>query len=84
MRLDLCANHINRDMKKAKKVVDSTNNSRVYRMAQREMIDGCPICAPHKGCNKWTSGRWQRSWKKYRKTQWKPQTHDSCNEPLSE
>lgn len=83
MRLDLGANHKNRVMKKAKKTMGSTDSGRVYRMAKRETLDCCPICAPHKGCNQWKAKR-QRNWKKYRKTQWKPQTQDSCNELWSE
>lgn len=70
-------------MKKAKKVMNSTSNGRVYRMTQRRALK-CSLCAPHRGCNRWTSGRWQRSWKQYRKTQWKPQKQDSCNESWSE
>lgn len=53
-----------------KRDIDSTENSRVYRLLQRENVYGCPICAPHKGCN--ASNKYEvRNWKKFRKTQWK-------------
>ena len=59
-------------LRKANKILKSTDDSRTYRMALYELISGCPMCAPHKGCNRWR-GNWSRhsSWKKTRKHQWK-------------
>lgn len=58
-------------MRNAKKVFKNTDNSRVYKMANRETFTSCPICSPNKGCNR--KNRWggMTSWKKIRKTQWR-------------
>lgn len=53
-----------------KKIVDNTTNSRVYKMAKNPLISGCPICSPHKGCNR-RKRKIDHSWKNYRKTKWK-------------
>ena len=90
MRLDLGANHKNRVMKKAiKSVLKNTSNSREYKITRFKKIASneglCDYCPPNKGCNSWRGGRKPyKSWKEYRKTQWKPQTTDSCNELWSE
>lgn len=59
---------------KAKKIMDSTNNSRVYKLYRNFYISGkegyCGWCQMNRGCNKWHR-RPQRNWKKYRKNQWK-------------
>ena len=57
-------------MRKFRKVMEITTNSRVYNMAVNEMVSGCPICATHRGCNR-DRGNNDDSWKSYRKTQWK-------------
>ncbi len=56
-------------MRKFIKVMQNTTNSRVYNMAVNEMVSKCPICAPHRGCNK--NRDIEVSWKNYRKTQWR-------------
>lgn len=48
-----------------------TNNSRVYRLLDRDYKLGCPFCAPHKGCNKVNDNFRNRNWKKHRSTKWK-------------
>lgn len=50
--------------------MEKTTNSRVYNMAVNELVSSCPICAPHRGCNR-DRGNNDDSWKSYRKTQWK-------------
>lgn len=50
--------------------MEITTNSRVYNMAVNEMVSGCPICAPHRGCNR--NRDIEASWKNYRDTQWRP------------
>jgi hypothetical protein len=57
-------------MRRFKKLMKDTDNSRVYKMAKREGDVGCPLCAPHKGCNKYKFG-FNNNWKEHRKTQWK-------------
>jgi len=54
---------------KVKKVMSETTYSRTYKGLKGSIVSGCPICSPHKGCNK----RWHydRNWKEYRKTKWK-------------
>lgn len=47
-----------------------TTNSRVYNIAVNEMVSKCPICAPHRGCNRNRDDN-DKSWKNYRDTQWK-------------
>ncbi|MDG1949658.1 MAG: hypothetical protein P8J32_02430 [bacterium] len=77
-------------MKRTKaKVLLYTTNSREYKITRFSKIASneglCDYCPPNKGCNSWRGGRKpNRSWKEYRKTQWKPQTQDSCNELWSE
>jgi hypothetical protein len=56
---------------KLKKTIDETANSRTYRRLRNVIYSGCPICSPHKGCNRWKGRKVGRSWKEYRKTQWK-------------
>lgn len=51
-------------------VIKHTKNSRVYKMTVREETLGCPICRPHRGCNRNRNSD-NRSWKTYRNTQWK-------------
>lgn len=51
--------------------MEITTNSRVYNMAVNEMVSGCPICAPHRGCNRNRDDD-DKSWKNYRDTQWRP------------
>ena len=61
---------------KNKKEKKTTTNSRVYNLIYKKSlakIQGlCNFCPPHSGCNYWNSGSHEtRSWKYYRKTQWK-------------
>ena len=58
-------------MKKIKQTVENTTDSRVYKMAQRHRTLGCPLCPPHGGCNRFKSSNEYRSWKYWRKKQWK-------------
>jgi hypothetical protein len=40
-------------LNKSKQVLDSTDNSRIYRLTKRRMdITGCPFCPPNGGCNR--------------------------------
>ncbi len=50
--------------------MENTTNSRVYNMAVNEMVSGCPICAPHRGCNRNRDDD-NTSWKGYRDFQWR-------------
>jgi hypothetical protein len=54
---------------KNKKTIETTTNNKVYKMALYDLILGCPICAPNRGCNR--NRNYDNSWKSYRKTQWK-------------
>jgi hypothetical protein len=46
-------------------------DSRTYKLVELNYKRGCPICGPHTGCNG-TTKKEDRSWKKFRKTQYKP------------
>jgi hypothetical protein len=52
-------------------VMKNTIDSRVYKMTSREGILGCPICSPHRGCNRRRKSDLSDCWKRYRKSQWK-------------
>lgn len=55
--------------RKSRKELRLTMNSRVYKMAKREMEGGCSLCAPNKGCNQdWNI---DNNWKQHRKSQWR-------------
>ena len=54
--------------RKSKVVIETTTNSKEYKRLTGYQESGCPICAPHKGCN---TRRRKRNWKSYRKTKWK-------------
>lgn len=57
-------------MKKVRVKLNKTSNSQVYKKLRNAIYSGCPVCSPHKGCNR--MGRYRpRSWKDYRKTQWR-------------
>ena len=61
---------------KYKKIMDETCNSKVYKKAQKRVIDGeerkCFYCPPHSGCNGLFGGtKGRRNWKRYRKNQYK-------------
>ena len=60
-------------MHRAKQILDSTDNRREYRAAQKAVIPmGCPYCPPNRGCNRPYGRPWKiKSWKRYRKTQYK-------------
>ena len=55
--------------RKNKNTLHLTDNSKEYKMTKRKMTLGCPHCPPNKGCN--TNYNQDRSWKVYRKTQWR-------------
>jgi hypothetical protein len=54
---------------KAKQTLQTTTNSRTYKLVMRGIYFGCPICGPHSGCN--SNFNKQRNWKKFRKTKYK-------------
>jgi hypothetical protein len=54
-------------IKKQQGVIDS----RTYKLVELNYKRGCPICGPHTGCNG-TTKKEDRSWKKFRKNQYKP------------
>ena len=60
---------------KTKEVMNSTTDSRVYKIAHREQMEHthgcCSRCHPRRGCNWSRSGVVKRNWKVYRKTQYK-------------
>lgn len=57
-------------LRKRVKSLKEETNSTIYRRIRNSIFSGCPMCSPHKGCNKWKSG-FEKNWKKYRKNQWK-------------
>jgi hypothetical protein len=69
-------------MKKAKTVSKETDDSRVYKMAKRQVdMLKCPICAPGRGCNRNRTNE-HKNWKYWRKEQWKEKKEGamkSCN-----
>lgn len=48
---------------------ETTTNRSVYNKIAKDMYASCPYCGWHRGCNK--IFRRERSWKEYRKTQYK-------------
>jgi len=54
---------------KVKKMMSETDDSRTYKRLKNNSVSSCHICSPHKGCNRMWD--YERSWKEYRKTQWK-------------
>lgn len=54
---------------RGRKSIKNTTDSRVYKMMSRESLY-CNICPPNKGCNGRNNGEC-RSWKAYRKNQWR-------------
>lgn len=58
-------------MRKAKKQMKNTTDSRVYKMALRDRFLGCPICGPNQGCNRNRTYGAPNSWKNNRDNQWK-------------
>ena len=59
---------------KVKKIVETTSNSKEYKRLRGITNSGCPICAPHRGCNR--NRNVSKSWKSYRKTKWKGVTNE--------
>jgi hypothetical protein len=60
---------------KSKEIIDSTTDSRIYKLAKRHFLmhtkGVCSRCHPRRGCN-WGRSRFiKRSWKEYRKRQYK-------------
>ena len=54
---------------KVNKTLNETTNSRVYNLTVNEKVSGCPICPPHRGCNRNKEN--DNNWKQYRNFQWK-------------
>lgn len=58
-----------------KEQLKTTTNKRVYKMLLRKLIYDkgglCHYCGPHSGCNSNRGNKSHRSWKQYRKYQWK-------------
>jgi len=57
-------------MCKNKEILETTDNSSVYKKAFRNLHFKCPMCSPHRGCNHDRSND-HKCWKSNRKTQWK-------------
>lgn len=57
-------------MRNKEKEFDSTTNNRVYKSILNAKVSKCPICPPHKGCNR-RRRKLQKSWKYFRKTRYK-------------
>jgi len=57
------------------KIYKETTNSRVYKYVRLESLSllKCPMCGPHKGCNRLSRRKSRRSWKDTtkRRSQWK-------------
>ena len=63
-------------MAKYKKILDTTDNSRVYKIALKHYREitgeiSCAYCPYHRHENGW-SHFLDRNWKNFRKTQYKP------------
>lgn len=59
---------VNRNRSKLKNVI----SSKEYTMKNRDAVGlSCPICRPHKGCNRRYGSSIIKNWKKYRKYQYK-------------
>ena len=63
-------------MAKYKKILDTTNNSRVYKIALKHYREitgdiSCAICPYHRHENQLYRDWRKRNWKNYRKTQYK-------------
>jgi len=58
-----------------KGTLNETGHRRVHKLLYRADINNqeslCHLCSPHKGCNSGFGKQYQRSWKKFRKKQWK-------------
>jgi len=48
----------------------TTTNSSIYKKSAILPLLHCSKCPPNKGCNSYKN-KYQKSWKKYRKTKWK-------------
>jgi hypothetical protein len=65
-------------MEKAKKNANETTNSNVYKKLRGYVVHvRCTHCAPNRGCNRRSkiSSSDNKSWKSYRKTQWRGGNH---------
>lgn len=49
--------------------IEFSENSMVYKRARWGKLGKCPMCKPHRGCNR--CFKKHRSWKKFRKNQYK-------------
>ena len=70
---------------KYKKIVETTTDNRVYKIALKEYRAlrceiSCGICPYHRGENYKRYGWKHRNWKNYRKTQYKVITYDVIGE----
>lgn len=52
-----------------KETLQNITNSTVYLKVLHRLTLSCPKCGLNRGCNK--NPKWIRSWKKFRKTQYK-------------
>lgn len=50
--------------------LQQTTNSTVFGRIHRELVSKCPMCSPHKGCNRRRRST-PRNWKSQRLTKWK-------------
>ncbi len=55
---------------KIKKVMGEATDSLTYKRAYFQIISSCPVCSPHRGCNRRRIKK-QKNWKKFRKTKYK-------------
>lgn len=60
---------------KKNKILKTTDNSNEYNRIQKKIISDnsneAICCAPFQGCNGWGRKKYDRSWKQFRKKQWK-------------
>ncbi len=54
----------------SKKLIGNVDN-RTYNLVMLNYKRGCPICGPHRGCNRDNKFKGNKSWKRNRKTKWK-------------
>jgi len=59
-----------KNLNKGSKGLSDVDNRTVYKKMYNRIVSSCPICAPHKGCNRGHRQR-DRSWKRFRKTKYK-------------
>lgn len=55
-------------MRKAKRILQETENSQEYKSALGELLKLCPLCRPNRGCNR--NRDYSGGWKDHRDKQW--------------